>query len=116
MKNLEEIAKKLEIEIKNKKKDLAIIKTDLIMSNLKPTDVRIAIVENSTTKKLYFQAKPKVPYRSEGCTRLMTKSLGSITKNAKPEIFIQKRDEAIKLFKKKWLDMRNDFEILKNNS
>ena len=115
MKNLEEIAKSLEIEIKEKKKMLKIIETDKIMRNLKISDVHISVVENVATKTFYFQARPKVPYRNERCSRLMSKSLGSVVKTT-PEKFIQKRNEAIILFKKKWLDIRNDFEILKNNS
>lgn len=115
MKNLEEIAKLLEMEIEEKQKTLRLIKTDKIMRNLKTTDVRISIVENGTTKKLYYQARPKVPYRNERASRLMSKSLGNIEKMTE-EKFTQRRNDAIKLFKKKWLDMRNDFEILKNNS
>lgn len=115
MKNLKEIAKQLEIEIKNKKKDLAILKTDQIMSNLTIANLTISIVENAVTKYSYYQARPKVPYRNERSSRLMTMSLGNVEKMTR-EKFQQKKNDAIILFKERWMEMRNDFEILKNNS
>jgi hypothetical protein len=114
MKTLEQITKELELEIKEKKKILTILKTDKIMSNLKDSDVRISVVENTLTKLKYYQARPKTPYRNEKCSRLMTKSLGSVEKTS-PEMFALKKKEALSYFKNKWAEIRNDFEILKNN-
>jgi hypothetical protein len=115
MKNLEEIAKSLEIEIKEKKKNLQIIKTDKIMDKLKESDIRISKVRNIKTDYFYWQARPKTPFRNAKCSRLMSKSLGNVEK-VKPEQLEQKKKEAISFFKNRWAEMRNDFEILKNNS
>lgn len=115
MKSLKEIADQLEIEIKQKKKILQIIKTDKIMTNLKESDIRISKVRNISTDYLYWQARPKTPFRNVKCSRLMSKSLGNVEKIT-PEQLAQKKREAISFFKKKWAEMRNDFEILKNNS
>lgn len=115
MKSLKEIADQLEIEIKQKKKILQIIKTDKIMTNLKESDIRISKVRNISTDYLYWQARPKTPFRNAKCSRLMSKSLGNVEKIT-PEQLAQKKREAISFFKNKWAEMRNDFEILKNNS
>ncbi len=115
MKTLEQITKELELEIKQKKKILTILKTDKIMTNLKESDIRISKVRNIKTDYLYWQARPITPFRNAKCSRLMSKSLGNVEK-MKPEQLAHKKREAISFFKKKWAEMRNDFEILKTNS
>jgi hypothetical protein len=114
MKTLKEIADQLKIEIKQKKKDLVIVKTDQIINDLKLNDLAIWYTTHPETNYRYMSVSPKIPYRVDG-RRAITKCLGNIDKLDEETILAKKR-EAIAHFKNVWFDMRNDFEILKNNS
>ena len=45
----------------------------------------------------------------------MTKCLGNVDK-LDDRVILAKKKQCISFFKEKWAEMRNDFEILKNNS
>jgi hypothetical protein len=114
MKSLKEIADQLKIEIKQKKTDLALIECDQIINDLKVEDLVSWINVHPVTKYHYLSVTPKVRYRTDG-KKIMSKCLGNVEKLDDRTILAKKR-EAIIFFKNKWAEMRNDFEILKNNS
>lgn len=111
MKNLQEIANELKIEIKNKKRDLAIIECDQIMNDLKISNLVCWTNQHPVSKYYYLNVAPRVPFRQEGI-KIMSKCLGNVDKLNDHDI-IAKKKEAIVFFKDKWMDMRKDFEILK---
>ena len=115
MKSLKEIADQLEIEIKQKKKDLAIIRTDQIITDLKLEDLVSWNNTHPVTNYDYMNVCPRVPFRLDNSRKIMSKCLGNVDKLDERSILAKKR-EAIIFFKNKWAEMRNDFEILKNNS
>ncbi len=114
MKSLKDIADQLEIEIKQKKKDLALIECDLIMNDLKLDNLVCWTNIHPETKYQYLNVAPRVPYRREGI-KIMSRCLGNVEKLDERSLLAKKR-EAIIFFKNKWGEMRNDIEILKNNS
>lgn len=114
MKNLKEIANELKIEIKKKKRDLAIVECDQIINDLKIEDLVCWTNQHPVSKYHYLNVAPRVPFRQEGI-KIMSKCLGNIDKIDDRYILAKKR-ESIIFFKNKWADMRNDFEILRNNS
>lgn len=114
MKSLKEIADQLRIEIKNKKRDLSIIECDQIITDLKLDDLVIFTNQHPVTKYRYINVSPKVKFRKDG-KKIMCKCLGNVDK-LDDRTILAKKKEAIVLFKNKWADMRNNFEILKNIS
>lgn len=114
MKNLKEIANELKIEIKKKKRDLSIIECDQIINDLKIEDLVYWTNVHPVSKFNYLNVAPRVPFRPEG-NKIMSRCLGNVDKLDDRVLHIKKK-EAIVLFKNKWADMRNDFEILRNNS
>jgi hypothetical protein len=114
MKTLKEIANELQIEIKNKKKDLAIVECDQIMNDLTIDDLVCWTNHHPVSKYYYLNVAPRVPFRQEGI-KIMSKCLGNVDKLDDREILAKKR-ESIIFFKNNWAEMRKDFEILKNIS
>ena len=114
MKSLKEATEQLQIEINNKKRDLAILKTDQIMRDLTIDD--LADFHNTThnREKNYFHVYPRVPLRLSS-SKLMTKCIGNSNYIDEQKIITNKR-KAVIYFKKKWLEMRKEFEILKDFS
>jgi hypothetical protein len=115
MKNLEQFANELEIEIKNKKRDLAILKTDQIMRNLTINDLAEFTNINAVTKYYYLNVHPRVPLREKNTSKIMCRCLGNVEKLTEKKILARKT-EAIANFKQRWIEMRKDFEILKDFS
>ena len=115
MKNLKEVAEQLENEINIKKRDLAILKTDLIMRNLTIDDLASFNNPHSVTEHLYFNVYPRVPLRNKNSSKIMSKCFGNVAKLT-PEKMIAKKREAIIIFKERWEQMRKDFELLKDFS
>jgi hypothetical protein len=117
MATLEEIAKQLKLEIKQKKRDLSLIECDRIISKLKVEDLVTWTNIHPVTNYHYLNVAPKVPYRKSGKNgiKTMTKCLGNVDK-LDDRVILAKKKQCISFFKEKWAEMRNDFEILKNNS
>ncbi len=117
MATLEEIAKQLKLEIKQKKRDLSLIECDRIISKLKVEDLVTWTNIHPVTNYHYLNVAPKVPYRKSGKNgiKTMTKCLGNVDK-LDDRVILAKKKQCIGFFKEKWAEMRNDFEILKNNS
>ena len=120
MATLEEIAKQLKLEINQKKMDLSLIECDLIINNLKVEDLVTWTNTHPVTNYHYLNVAPRVPYRKSGKNgkngiKSMTKCLGNVDKLDDRDI-LEKKKQCISFFKEKWAEMRNDFEILKNNS
>jgi hypothetical protein len=114
MKSLKEIADQLKIEIKNKKRDLSIIECDQIITDLKLDDLVSWTNVHPVTKYHYINVSPRVSFRQNG-KKIMSRCLGNVDK-LDDRTILTKKKEAIVLFKNKWADMRNNFEILKNIS
>lgn len=114
MKSLKEIADQLKIEIKNKKRDLSIIECDQIITDLKLDDLVSWTNVHPVTKYRYINVSPKVKFRKGG-KKIMCKCLGNVDK-LDDHTILTKKKEAIVLFKNKWVEMRKEFEILKNFS
>lgn len=114
MTTLEEIAKQLKIEIKQKKRDLALIECDLIINNLKVEDLVTWTNVHPVSNYHYLNVAPRVPYRKNGI-KIMSKCLGNVDKMDDQDITTKKK-QTINFFKERWAEMRNDFEIFKNHS
>ena len=114
MKSLKEVADELKIEIKKKKRDLAIVECDQIIKDLTLDDLVCWTNQHPVSKYYYLNVAPRVPFRQEGI-KIMSKCLGNIDKLDDHEILAKKR-ESIIFFKNKWEEMRKDFEILKDFS
>lgn len=116
MKNLEQFANELKIEIKNKKRDLAILRTDQIMRDLSVNDLVTFNNLNPVTNYYYVNVYPRVPLReSKNSSKIMSRCLGNVEKLTEKKLEVKKA-EAIIHFKEKWETMRKDFEVLKDFS
>ena len=115
MKNLKEVTEQLQIEINNKKKDLAILKTDQIMRDLTINDLASFNNVNAVTGYYYANVYPRVPLRHKNTAKIMCRCLGNVEKLTDKKIIVRKT-EAVAYFKKRWEEMRKDFEILKDFS
>jgi|GEM_PF-5673805 hypothetical protein len=115
MKNLKEVTEQLEIEIKNKKRDLAILKTDQMMRDLTINDLAEFKNINAVTKYYYLNVYPRVPLREKNTSKIMCRCLGNVEKLTDKKILVRKT-EAVAYFKQRWAEMRKDFELLKDFS
>lgn len=109
--DLTKLREELEKEVKERKKQIEIIKADdKILNMMCPQNLYCHTYTHPKTQIKYLVASPPV---SPKLVRLST-CLGVVGKISEEEIEEKKR-EAVEHFKKKWLAMRDNFEILKGS-
>ena len=113
MKTLKEVTEELKIEIKSKKNDLALLKSDHIMRNLRPEDLTTFYNINNATGYEYLNVYPRIPLRHKNTSKLMSKCIGNTAKLNNSKI-LERKKLAVKYFTEKWMEMRKDYELLKN--